>query len=239
MKHKAFMNTEWRKLIMINYIIDPRLLEPFLPAETEIDTFNNKVYISLVGMMFYDTRVIKIPIPFHTTFPEVNLRFYVRRKVNDHYRKGIVFIKEIVPKPILAVMANLLYKEHYVAMPMNNVNRVTGNQLHVGYEWKYKNHWNKMEVKAGTESIPWREGTEEEFINDRLWGYTAESALLTREYYVEHPRWNMYPVLQHTLDCDFEQLYGKPFAELAHQAPASVYLCEGSATTVFTNHQLS
>lgn len=223
---------------MVNYVIDGKILEPYLPAETEIDTWNNQVYISLVGMMFYNTRVLNVPVPFHTRFPEVNLRFYARRKHNDQYRKGIVFIKEIVPMPVIAVMANLLYKEHYITLPMNNVDRIVDNQLHVGYEWKYRNRWNKLEVRAGTEGAPWHEGSEEEFINDRLWGYTAESALRTREYYVEHPRWNLYPVLQYTVDCDFHQVYGSAFAFLNNQKPVSVYLCEGSATRVFTNHQL-
>ena len=238
MKHKEFLNTEWRKLIVANYVVDGKILEPFLPAETEIDTWNNRVYVSLAGMMFYNTRVLNVPVPFHNSFPEVSLRFYVRRLHNGYYRKGIVFIKEFVPRHVIAAMANFLYKEHFITLPMNNVNRLNDHQLHIGYEWKFRNHWNKIEVRAGTESSPWRDGTEEEFINDRLWGYTAESALLTREYYVEHPRWNMYPILEHTIDCDFQQLYGSAFASLNTQRPVSIYLCEGSATTVFTNHQL-
>jgi uncharacterized protein YqjF (DUF2071 family) len=239
MKHREFMNTEWRKLIMANYIVDGRILEPYIPAETEIDTWHGQVYVSLVGMMFYNTKVWNVPVPFHSDFPEVNLRFYVKHKHDEHYRRGIVFIKEFVPKPAIAAMANMLYKEHYITLPMNNINRVRDHELHIGYEWKFRNRWNKMEVRAGTEGHLWREGTEEEFINERLWGYTAESALLTREYYVEHPRWIMYPVSQFTIDCDFQQLFGSAFASLNTQAPVSVYLCEGSATTVFTNHVLS
>ena len=35
-------------------------------------------YVSLVGFMFKNTRLLNIPIPFHTDFEEVNLRFYVK-----------------------------------------------------------------------------------------------------------------------------------------------------------------
>ena len=38
--------------------------------------------MSVVGFMFADTRIRGIAIPFHRTFEEVNLRFYVKRSVD-------------------------------------------------------------------------------------------------------------------------------------------------------------
>ena len=86
---------------MANYSIDPTILLPYLPAGLELDLYNGKAYVSLVGFMFKRSRIFNIPIPFMGTFEEVNLRFYVKRKVDGTYRRGVVFINETVPyKPV-------------------------------------------------------------------------------------------------------------------------------------------
>jgi uncharacterized protein YqjF (DUF2071 family) len=95
---KVFLAAEWNYLAMLNYEIDPIILAPLVPANTELDFYNGKTYVSLVGFLFQNTRVAGIPIPFHRNFEEVNLRFYVRRKADDGWRRGVVFIKELVPR---------------------------------------------------------------------------------------------------------------------------------------------
>src|SRR3954453_11964004 len=110
---KVFLKAEWRKLAMANYAVDRKLLEKYLPYRTEIDTWDNTCYVSLVGFMFLNTRVKGLKIPFHTEFEEVNLRFYVRYRDGQAWKRGVVFIKEIVPRPMLTLVANTLYKEHY------------------------------------------------------------------------------------------------------------------------------
>ena len=96
-----FLKAEWRNLIMVNYCIDADILKPYIPYKTELDLWNNKCYISLVGFMFLNTKVKGLKIPFHTNFEEVNLRFYVKYKEDNIWKRGVVFIKEIVPKPAL------------------------------------------------------------------------------------------------------------------------------------------
>ena len=54
---------------MANYEIDPALLEPFLPFKTQLDSFEGKYYVSLVGFMFQNVRVLNVSIPFHSYFP--------------------------------------------------------------------------------------------------------------------------------------------------------------------------
>ena len=92
-----FLTAEWRSLAMLNYEIDPAALAPFVPAGTELDQWQGKTYVSMVGFMFLNTRVMGISIPFHANFEEVNLRFYVRRQAPDGTRRGVVFIKETRP----------------------------------------------------------------------------------------------------------------------------------------------
>jgi len=94
----SFLNAEWRKLILANYEFDEDILKKHLPYKTEIDKWNSTSYVSLVGFMFKNTKLLGIPIPFHRNFEEVNLRFYVRYKQNNEWKRGVVFIKELVPK---------------------------------------------------------------------------------------------------------------------------------------------
>src|SRR6185295_273969 len=114
---KPFLTAEWRHLVMLNYEIDPAILRRFVPRGTELDAWNGKTFVSLVGFLFLNTRVMGLPIPFHENFEEINLRFYVRRKADEGWRRGVVFIKEIVPRAAIAWVARWLYNENYVALP--------------------------------------------------------------------------------------------------------------------------
>ena len=94
-----FLSAQWRQLAMLNYSVDPAMLAPFVPAGTELDSWGGTTYVSVVGFMFLKTRVLGLAIPFHCNFPEVNLRFYVRRRGvpgelhvdADGYKRGVVF----------------------------------------------------------------------------------------------------------------------------------------------------
>ncbi|WP_207512758.1 YqjF family protein [Longitalea luteola] len=238
MKQKKFLTAKWLRLIMANYEIDAKALQPYLPAKTELDTWNNRTYVSLVGFLFHDTCVMKVRVPFHTTFPEVNLRFYVRYKENGVYKRGVVFVKEIVPKRAITFIANTLFRERYVTLPMKAFSHTSEQGLHIGYHWKFNNHWNKLEVRTGLQKYPLQAGSEEEFITEHFCGYTCINDQLTGEYQVEHPSWDVYPVEQYTVDCDFAKLYGPAFAELNGRQPVSVFLAEGSPINVYSKRIL-
>src|SRR3954449_9524574 len=105
---------------MLNYVVDPRLIMPLVPAETEIDFQNGETFLSVVGFLFLDTRLLGLPIPLHRDFEEVNLRFYVRKKSADTWRRGGVFVREFVPKRAIATIALTFYGEPYVALPMKH-----------------------------------------------------------------------------------------------------------------------
>lgn len=228
-----FLTAEWRKLIMANYEIDPARLKSFLPYKTELDSFEDKYYVSLVGFMFQNTKVLNLSIPFHTTFPEINLRFYVKYLDGSTWKRGVVFIKEIVPRPAISFVANLIYKEKYVNLPVRHSETIEDNILATGYEWKFKNEWNQLAVKAKTASTALVNGSQEEFITEHFWGYSKVNAQTTAEYEVAHPRWEIYPVIDSTIRCNFDELYGTSFTELKTQDPASVFLAEGSPVTVY------
>lgn len=227
----TFLTAEWRKLIMANFAIDPKLLHPYLPSGTELDLWSDNCYVSLVGFLFRRVRLRGLPIPFHTTFPEVNLRFYVRVKTAEGWRRGVVFIKEIVPRPAITLVANVFYGEPYQTLPMQYLIKEEEQRLEVSYGWRLK-QWHSLSVVADTTTVPIGAGSEEEFITEHYWGYTKQRAQHTNAYEVVHPRWDMYPVQAWAIEADFGLVYGPQFSFLTGATPQSVLLAEGSPIAV-------
>ncbi|WAC39949.1 YqjF family protein [Pedobacter sp. SL55] len=236
-KNSVFLSAEWRKLALANYEVDKEVLAKYLPPFTQLDDWQGKYYVSLVGFMFMDTKLKGFGIPFHINFEEVNLRFYVKYNEAGNWKRGVVFIKEIVPKPAITFVANTVYKENYQTLPMKHKWEINEDALNVSYLWKTK-IWNKFAVKTDLNSIEMAVGSEEEFITEHFWGYTKLAANLTSEYQVEHPRWQVYPVKEYEIDVDFGANYGKDFAFLAHTKPNSVMLAEGSEINVLKGKKL-
>ncbi len=229
---KPFLTAEWRKLLVINYEVDAEVLLPYLPVGTELDLFEEKCYVSLIGFMFLNTKVKGISAPGLRNFEEVNLRFYVKRKVNNEWRRGVVFIKELVPNKILAMVANLFYKEHYKAVPMNHQIELLPNKMKIKYMWKYAEGENSISVITKSTKQGLLDGSEAHFILEHYYGYTKVSENETYEYEVKHPVWEIYLVSDFLVDVNFEVNYGKDFSFLNNQNPCSVYVAEGSEISV-------
>lgn len=230
-KLPVFLQAEWRKLAMANYKVDPSLLLPYLPKGTELDAWHGLHFVSLVGFLFDKVRLKGIPIPFHTRFEEVNLRFYVRCKDQSGWKRGVVFVKEIVPKRAISWVANTLYKERYQTSPMHYKWTENSEILEVEYHWKVQN-WHRFQVACLPTALPFAPDSIEEFITEHYWGYSRGSGKKTMEYGVEHPSWNVYPTVNWAIDVDFEQNYGNEFAFLNQQEPHSVFVAEGSPVIV-------
>jgi uncharacterized protein len=230
--NNTFLTAEWRKLVLINYEIDPDLLVPYTPYGTELDFWKEKCYVSLVGFRFINTKIKGITVPFHRDFEEINLRFYVRYKHNGAWRRGVTFIKEIVPRAALTFVANTIYKEKYITLPTRHKIENNDGELGVSYEWKFKGNWNMINVSADNRSIEMHTRSEEEFITEHYWGYTPITNRLTSQYEVAHPRWQVYPVHHYSVNVRFDDLYGSEFGILKDQVPASVMLAEGSQIVV-------
>ena len=151
-----FLTAAWKKLLMANYPVEPAVLRPLVPAGTELDVWKGETFVSLVGFQFLDVRVRGLWIPYHRHFPEVNLRFYVRYKEDDQWKRGVVFIREIVPLPAVTFVANTLFRERYITLPMRYGAREEGAMLKVDYRWKYRGQANtRLRTRVGI-SIPFR-----------------------------------------------------------------------------------
>ena len=232
-----FLTAQWRYLAILNFAVAPKVLLPLVPAGTELDAWQGKTFLSVVGFLFLNTRLFGIPIPFHRNFEEVNLRFFVRRQTNDGWRRAVVFVKEVAPRRAIAWTARALYHEHYVALPMDH--RMQFDDAHPGavrrvsYSWMFNGRENRLDMTVEGAAQVIQEGTEEAFITEHYWGYSRRRDGGTLEYRVEHPRWRVWRASEARVDCDVAQLYGEPFVEALHEPPASAFLADGSEVTVF------
>lgn len=232
MLQAPFLTAKWQHLVMFNYEVPPQVLTPFVPAGTYLDTWEGHTFVSLVGFLFAQTRVKGISIPWHTNFEEVNLRFYVQGKDDaGKWQRGVVFIKEIVPRCAIALTARLLYHEPYVCMPMQHLIEQTNTELRVSYQWRHQKEWNYMRVVAEPTARALQPNSAEAFITEHYWGYNRYSKEKTMAYQVEHPQWKTYTIHKWAVNCHVAALYGSQFAPYMQQ-PHSVLLADGSNIVV-------
>ena len=229
--NKTFLKANWENLIMANYEVDPSLLKPYLPKGVELDFYKYKTYVSLVGFMFKKTSLFGIPIPLFGSFEEINLRFYVKRIEGDKVKKGVVFINETVTYKIVALLANKLFKEHYISIPTTNSIKIAKNK-HIQYDWKRKGKWNSISVGSEIEKHKIQSSTIEEFIFERYFGFTKLNENRSQEYRINHTKWMTNLITSAEVKCDFENMYGKAFSNLNNLQPDSILLAEGSSVTV-------
>jgi uncharacterized protein YqjF (DUF2071 family) len=229
---RTFLTAEWRYLAMLNYEVEPRLLTAFVPAGTEIDSWNGRTFVSLVGFRFLNTRVFGIAFPFHCNFDEVNLRFYVRRRIGSEIRRGVVFVREIVPRWAIAIVARAIYGERYLALPMSHRIQSSDEGLAVEYGWKVSGRWNRIRLATRGDAVLPVEGSAEQFITEHYWGYAATRDEGCVEYQVRHPQWKVWNAGDAGFDGNMEELYGKDLNDVLQRQPDSVFLAEGSAVSV-------
>jgi uncharacterized protein len=227
-----FLKAKWENIIMANYAVEPEILIPYLPKGLQLDLYNGKTYVSLVGFMFKETKIFTIPIPRLGTFEEINLRFYVVRKEMNEIKRGVVFVNETIPYKAVAWMANKLYKEHYTAIPTRHLWKIANEKKAIKYEWKINNEWNHIEVQALTKSDIMTDGSFEAFIFEHYYGYTRINDNATEEYKIKHPTWETNKVMNAKINCNFSKMYGAAFEHLSTVEPDSVFIARGSAIEV-------
>jgi uncharacterized protein YqjF (DUF2071 family) len=228
----SFLTAEWNDLVMFNYEINPEILENYTPKGTELDLWNGKCYLSLIGFMFENVKVLGIKVPFHVNFEEVNLRFYVKRYENNKWKRGVVFIKEIVPKHAITIVANTLYNEHYQTLKMRHSRIENETSKTFQYEWLKDSKWNSISMTTEKTAIPIELNSEAEFITEHYFGYTNYNKEKSIEYAVSHPRWEQFKVIESAIDVDFESIYGKDFKLLKDLKPTSEFLALGSKISI-------
>ncbi len=228
LSRRSFLTAEWRHLCLITYAVRPIRLQPYLPPGLTLDTVDGDAFVSLVAFDFLNTRVFGIPWPGYRDFPEVNLRFYVRQ--GD--RRGVVFVREFVPKRLIAWIARGLYNEPYTYAPMQSAVRLHDGRIEVEHQLTVGGATQRLLVRAqNTESIP-DESTRAHFFKEHSWGYGRSRTGGLVRYEVRHPVWATYPIERYDVDWDFGAAYGPSWADLGRTKPHSVVLAKGSEVRV-------
>jgi uncharacterized protein len=236
---RVFLSAEWRDLVMLNYEVEPDLLNRYVPPGTVLDSFKGRSYLSLVGFQFRRTKLLgRFPIPFHVDFDEVNLRFYVRRKEGSDERRGVVFIAEVVPKRTIATTARLIYGENYTSLPMTH--RIKTDKLNTTaeYQWRVGDHWCRLfSQTVGLPTHP-QEGSLEQFITEHYWGYSTQRNGGCIEYHVSHVPWRVWSTAKAGFEGEAGVLYGGQLATVLQRRPDCAFVADGSPVIVFTGKRV-
>jgi uncharacterized protein len=201
---------------------------PSYPTEPSLISGMGKCLSAWLDFVFLKTKVFGLTIPFHANFDEVNLRFYVRRQIGDEVRRGVVFIREIVPRWAIAFVARTFYHENYVALPMaHEIRGADRSGLSVEYRWRSET-WSAIRLEVPGRPKLARDGLQEQFITEHYWGYAAQPNGGCVEYRVTHPAWRVWSASPAEFEGDVERLYGKDMAAVLRGTPASAFLAEGS-----------
>jgi uncharacterized protein YqjF (DUF2071 family) len=245
---KPFLTAEWRDLVMVTWAVSPALLRPYLATGTELDLWNGDALMSLVAFDFRDTRVLGHHIPFHVRFPEVNLRFYVRRAMPDGTsRRGVTFVQEMVPRLAIAMVARTFYGEPYVARPMRRVAVPDDVPDHMSasagrslvYEWKREGEWERVITLVTERPHAMPSTSVETFIAEHFWGYTRRPGKPTMEYRVEHPSWLLSMAEDCIIEADLPAMYGPRLAESFTSSPVSTFVADGSDVRVYRGRPIA
>ncbi len=236
----VFLTAEWLNLVLLNYTVPASLLEPLVPKGTELHLLRGDAYVSVVGFMFANTRVRGIAIPFHRTFEEVNLRFYVKRSVDGKDRHAVTFIRELVPRVAIAMAARLVYNEPYLRVAMSHrLELNSSDRRRAQYQWTLNGIPGAVigDGLGRTETPP--ADSDEAFMTQRHWGYTRQRDGSTVEYHVAHPVWRVGRMERGTVHGNTERAFGRKFAPILAGSPSSAIFADGSAVTVHDPVRLS
>jgi uncharacterized protein YqjF (DUF2071 family) len=250
LRERPLLTARWTELLMLNFRVPHGLLARLAPPGTEPDLYDGHALVSIVGFRFHGTRLFGLPIPGHTRFVEINLRYYVRRFVDGRPRRGVVFVKEIAPRRAIGFTANWLYNENYITRPMRAGHHIADTRLAPGDTLEYAWHtnsiplpfregpekgsgWNQLSARiAASLQLP-QPGSFEEFIVENYWGYVRGRDGRTREYQVSHDPWRVAPADEVEWNCDLAATYGPLFADYLAARPVSALVADGSPIKLF------
>jgi uncharacterized protein len=232
-RQSTFLTAEWKNLVFLNYVVPPALLQEFVPAGTELDEHDGKTWASVIGFEFNKTCLLGRAVPFHQSFEEVNLRFYVRRGS----RRGVVFIRELVPKLAVTAIARIVYGERYSCVPMSHRVDRSADSASAEFRWGKGAGRCSIALKSSHAAYLPAEGSLPQFITEHYWGYAQRSGR-TVEYQVEHPQWEVQDADVPQFNGEAARYYGPEWGEILGRSSDSAFFAQGSAVTVFKGTQI-
>jgi hypothetical protein len=226
---RPFLTARWNNLILANYAVPDELLLPRLPVGCELDRYADSTYVSLVAFDFLDTRVAGVRWPGMVNFPEINLRFYVRRG----NRRGVCFVREFVPSRIIASVARAIYNEPYSAVAMISKTESDDRQIRITHRLRSSEGEFSIAASAGHPAHPVSADSREHWFKEHQWGFGMTRRGMPLLYEVQHPHWEVYDTPTVQMQWDFAALYGDEWRFLNDREPDSLVIAAGSEIAVY------
>lgn len=236
---RVFLTARWVNLVLVNYRVPPELLLPHVPPGSELDTPDDAPdthLLSLVAFHFADTAAFGIPIPTAQWFPELNLRFYVRRGE----KRATVFLREFVPNAIITLGARWLYHQPYNLALIQHNWRVRGETIDINTDFTFRDTYGSLRVQAENKPTIPPQNSQAHFLKEHYWGFDRTPNGQAFRYRVAHPVWRTYPVIEHDIRFNPGTLLGGAWRNLEWEASMHSVLCaEGSSVKVYTAEPLT
>lgn len=223
MKTNTFMTGNWEDLIISTFEVNSEILEKYLPNGIELDLYQGKALISMVAFTFSKVKFFGVKVPFHQQFGEINFRFYVKSIVDG--TKGVVFIKEYAPKPIIALVANGVYNEPFFYKNIGRQKEILENVISMQYNFPN----GKVKAIAKNETKELEENSLEHFIVDRYIAFVKSRNTKTYQYQINHKPWEIYK--SSSIEIDKNSLLLLP-SEFKNGKLIASYFVDGSKISV-------
>ena len=121
---RAVMVQRWTDAVFLHWPVDPDLVRRLLPPGLTPDTFDGAAWVGLVPFSMEGLGFPRLhPLPLVGSFPEVNVRTYVRHGE----RRGVWFSSLDIDRVAPTVVARLAYRIPYHAGDVHHVR--TGDVL--------------------------------------------------------------------------------------------------------------
>ena len=224
------LSMEPTDLLMLNYAAAPEVLQPFVPAGTELDLLEGSAFVSVVAFRGVNLRAYRLPLKREVR--QINVRFYVRREEAGALRRGAVFLKELVSSRRVARGGRVGYGEPFEYAPIIASAEEAGEARIIRYDWGRREQ--ACSVAAARTAPPRAAvaGTPESFFTERHWGYNRTSRGRTREYRVEHPPWLVSPARVVAAPADPGGYKVPVLSEVLMAAPHSAYVVKATYMSV-------
>ena len=152
-----------------------------------------------------------------------------------------MFIRELVPRSLIAATARFVYNEPYRALPMGHaVDLAEASGGSASYWWVHEGSTYTLAATVSGPAQPLTAGSEAEFITEHYWGYNKQRDGSTLEYRVDHPPWLVWECEDATYSKPPDSsLYGAEFTDVLASQPVSAFLAMGSTVEVHRGTRLS
>lgn len=209
---RKFLTTLWGYQWFQTWEVEPDLLLPYLPHKIGLYTERQKAIVSIVASFFENTKVKGIQVPFHVSFPQIDLRFYVEHKNS----LGIGFIKQIVPRYCISLWANRIFNEKYVTLPLEFQRLNHENGFLAFYKLWNKKQYNSIEIFSTNDLKP----LEHDLYNDLKWGFSNDSYKNLLRYRIEAGEtYQTFNEVEASINFEYDKLFGNQWGFLKKHEP--------------------